>query len=611
MPETWYCPAIVGFSSVFSLTNFALPAFATATFSTIGPSMRHGPHHGAQKSTRTGWLLCNTSASKLVCVTSANALMSFLTLLKLGLLRLAGDLGDLRGLLSKVRNRDNLFAVAQPLQAHALGIAPRLTDVAHLQANDLVAGRDHQHLVVGRDENLVDDLPDVVALARERLHSLAPARRVAVLFDGRPFAEGERRHQQDFPALVFHDVHRDDRVAFVDRHRLDAPGRPAHRADVLLVKMHRHPARRGQDDVAGAVGKVDRQELVARIEIDCQEPVAPDVGELFELRLLDDAVPSDHDEVLLALELVDRKCRGHLFAGREGQQIDQRRAASLPRRIGDLVPSQAIDAAFIGEEEDVVVRLGDEEVAYHVLALEVRDAGYAAAAAALRSERIQGDALDITADRIGDDDVDVRRERLDRYLVFGRLDGGAPLVAEALLDVERLAPDDLRDAPRAPQDVFQLRNRFDQLGVFILDLLALQANEGAQAHIDDRLCLKLAQLEAHRQSLLGFIGRLASANDLDDFIDIVERDAVAFEKVRALLRFAKIVGRSRNDDVLAVRDEMLEQLSEAEHLRLDRRRAVGSRTSRYERQHVEAERRLQRGVFEELIEHDLRRRVLG
>src|SRR5579863_8869815 len=158
MPETWYCPAIVGFSSVFSLTNFALPAFATATFSTIGPSMRHGPHHGAQKSTRTGWLLCNTSASKLVCVTSANALIPFLTLLKLGLLRLAGDLGDLLGLLSKVGNGDDLFAFAEALQAHALVVAPGLADVANLEANDLVAGRDHQNLVVGRDENLVDDL---------------------------------------------------------------------------------------------------------------------------------------------------------------------------------------------------------------------------------------------------------------------------------------------------------------------------------------------------------------------------------------------------------------------------------------------------------------------
>src|ERR1700728_3496140 len=98
MPETWYCPAMEGCSSVFNLTNFALPAFAAATFSTIGPSMRHGPHHGAQKSTSTGWLLCSTSVSKLVCVTSGNALMSFLTLLELGLLRLAGDLGNLRGL---------------------------------------------------------------------------------------------------------------------------------------------------------------------------------------------------------------------------------------------------------------------------------------------------------------------------------------------------------------------------------------------------------------------------------------------------------------------------------------------------------------------------------
>jgi hypothetical protein len=32
----------------------ALPANSLATSSTVGPSFLHGPHHGAQKSTRTG-----------------------------------------------------------------------------------------------------------------------------------------------------------------------------------------------------------------------------------------------------------------------------------------------------------------------------------------------------------------------------------------------------------------------------------------------------------------------------------------------------------------------------------------------------------------------------
>ena len=52
------------------------------------------------------------------------------------------------------------------------------------------------------------------------------------------------------------------------------------------------------------------------------------------------------------------------------------------------------------------------------------------------------------------------------------------------------------------------------------------------------------RLEALRQALFGLVGRLAAANDLDDFVDVVERDAVAFEQVRALFGLAQIVGAS-------------------------------------------------------------------
>ena len=164
-----------------------------------------------------------------------------------------------------------------------------------------------------------------------------------------------------------------------------------------------------QDDVARAVREIDGEQLVVLVEIDRVEPVAAHVGELVELGLLDDAALRHHDEVLLALEVVDREDRRHLFARRQREQVDERRAARLARRIGNLVAAQPIDAPLVREEQHVVVRLGHEEVAHDVFALEVRDAGDAAAAAVLRAERIDRDALDVAADGVGHDDVDVRR----------------------------------------------------------------------------------------------------------------------------------------------------------------------------------------------------------
>src|ERR1700677_2069498 len=65
-------PGIAGCSSIFILTSLTLPLAAFTAFSKIGVSCLHGPHHGAQKSTSTGWRLDSsiTSLTKLCVVAS-------------------------------------------------------------------------------------------------------------------------------------------------------------------------------------------------------------------------------------------------------------------------------------------------------------------------------------------------------------------------------------------------------------------------------------------------------------------------------------------------------------------------------------------------------------
>ncbi len=62
--------AVFWFSSMLSLTTFSSSARSCAISSTTGATMRHGPHHGAQKSTSTGTSDSMTSAWKLLSVTS-------------------------------------------------------------------------------------------------------------------------------------------------------------------------------------------------------------------------------------------------------------------------------------------------------------------------------------------------------------------------------------------------------------------------------------------------------------------------------------------------------------------------------------------------------------
>src|SRR5690348_602331 len=58
------------FLSTLTLATLALPICSEAISSSTGPSILHGPHHSAQKSTTTGCVEFKTSASKFDSLTS-------------------------------------------------------------------------------------------------------------------------------------------------------------------------------------------------------------------------------------------------------------------------------------------------------------------------------------------------------------------------------------------------------------------------------------------------------------------------------------------------------------------------------------------------------------
>src|SRR6266540_1905327 len=64
-----YLPAMSGFSSVLSFTTLSLPSYSVASSSMQGAIIWQGPHHTAQKSTRTRPLALPTSVSHVVALT--------------------------------------------------------------------------------------------------------------------------------------------------------------------------------------------------------------------------------------------------------------------------------------------------------------------------------------------------------------------------------------------------------------------------------------------------------------------------------------------------------------------------------------------------------------
>src|SRR5260221_7376132 len=63
MPRTPYLMGVSGFSSMLSLATVTLPVISAAISSRAGAIILQGPHHSAQKSTRTGPGARSTSAS--------------------------------------------------------------------------------------------------------------------------------------------------------------------------------------------------------------------------------------------------------------------------------------------------------------------------------------------------------------------------------------------------------------------------------------------------------------------------------------------------------------------------------------------------------------------
>src|ERR1019366_480381 len=63
MPRTLYRMAVAPLESTSSLPTFNFPAYSPATTSMVGPICLQGPHHSAQKSTRTGTSDRSTSGS--------------------------------------------------------------------------------------------------------------------------------------------------------------------------------------------------------------------------------------------------------------------------------------------------------------------------------------------------------------------------------------------------------------------------------------------------------------------------------------------------------------------------------------------------------------------
>ena len=300
-------------------------------------------------------------------------------------------------------------------------------------------------------------------------------------------------------------------------------------------------------------------ELVVVADLDRDDAVGLDrrvVGA--ELGLLDHALAGGEDEVL-ALAEVARGLHGpDELALAQRQHVHERAALGRARRLGQLVDLLPVDLAAVGEEEQEVVRRADEEVLDVVLVLHVH-AGDADAAALLLAVGGERQRLDVAGLRDRDDHLLVGDQVLDVHVVLGEGDLGAPLVAVALLDLEQLLLDQAHHARLVAEDLAQLLDPLERVRVLLLDLVRLERGEPLEAQVEDRLGLDLREAELVHQAVARRLRVARAADQLDDGVEVLERDQQALEDVQPRLALAQLVLGAPDDDVALVVDVVADQ----------------------------------------------------
>ena len=156
-------------------------------------------------------------------------------------------------------------------------------------------------------------------------------------------------------------------------------------------------------------------------------------------------------------------------------------ALGVARALGQLVGLDAVHAALVREEQQPVVRGGQEEVIHHVVLAQL-GALDALAAAVLGAVFVGLGALNEAGVGHGDHHVLFGDQVFDVHLAGERQDLGAAVVAVLGDDLVELVADDLALAFRLGEDVDVVGDLALQFLVFGHDLVAVHAGQRAQLH---------------------------------------------------------------------------------------------------------------------------------
>ena len=105
-----------------------------------------------------------------------------------------------------------------------------------------------------------------------------------------------------------------------------------------------------------------------------------------------------------------------------------------------------------------------------------------------------------------------------------------------------------------------------EVGDLVDELLAREAGEAAQAHLENRLGLHVVEAERVEHALLGLGVVARGANDVDDLVDVVDGDEQALEDVHAGTGLIEVELGAAGHDVDLVVDVVVQHLAQRKRL---------------------------------------------
>ena len=151
-----------------------------------------------------------------------------------------------------------------------------------------------------------------------------------------------------------------------------------------------------------------------------------------------------------------------------------------------------------------------------------RDALLAHAALTLRGVLARARALDVAVAGQGEDALLLLDEVFNVDLVLDLLNFGLALIAILVANFDELVLEGALEHRLVGEKLDKVRDLLFEFVVLVLQLFAVEALQGLQAHIENGLCLHVGEREAFHELFLRVV--VARADDVDDLVDVVLRD---------------------------------------------------------------------------------------